>query len=176
VFHPSRQQWNEKGNWMLVEAFKRFHKEYSDSVLVLVDWSLDRKRTRAYVKKLGLEKSVIYLGLMSKPRLIKWYNQSTVVADQFILGSYGTTAPEAMACAKPVIMYLSRRHMLQTFGEMPPVLNARTSEDIYQQLMLCTDKTFLKKQGDLSRRWTIEQHGSKVVGEKHLEIYNRILA
>lgn len=175
VFHPSRQQWNEKGNWMLIEAFQRFHKEHSDSVLVLVDWSIDRKRTRAFVKKLGLEKSVIYLGLMSKPRLIKWYNQSTVVADQFILGSYGTTAPEAMSCESPVIMYLSKRHMLQTFGEMPPVLNVRTAEQIYQQLLLCTDKSFLKKQGELSRRWVLKHHSPEVVTQKHLEVYKEIL-
>lgn len=175
IFHPSRQMWSEKGNWMAIQAFQHFQKEYPDSVLVLVDWSLDRKKTRELVKRLGLERHVKYLSLMSKPQLIEWYNKSTVVLDQFILGSYGTTAPEAMSCEAPVIMYLSKRHMLQTFGEMPPVLNVRSSEEIYKQLLLCTDKTFLRKQGELSRRWVLKHHGAEVVTQKHLEIYDKIL-
>jgi len=175
ILHPTRQHWSEKGNWLAIKAYAKFRKEHPDSILALVDWSVDRKRTRALINKLGLTKNVIYLGLMSKPRLIKWFNKATVMLDQFLLGSYGTNAPECMSCGTPVIMYLSHKHMKETFGAMPPVLNASSTEQIYEKMMLCTDKTFRRKQGELSREWVLDQHSAEVVAQKHLDVYRKVL-
>ncbi|MEM2130104.1 MAG: glycosyltransferase [Candidatus Bathyarchaeia archaeon] len=174
-FMPSRQYWKEKGNNIFVESFYKFHNEQKDSVLVMTEWGTDLRKTKELVKKLEIEKSVIWLPLMSKPRLIKWYNLSTAIADQFILGSYGTTAPEAMACEKPVIMYLSEQHNMKAFGDLPPVLNVKKKEDILNYLLLCTDSNFTRRIGEQSRKWIEKIHGPEVVINKHLAIYKNII-
>ncbi|MBS7614765.1 glycosyltransferase [Candidatus Bathyarchaeota archaeon] len=174
-FMPSRQYWQEKGNNIFIESFYQFHKEYKDSILAIAEWGTDLHRTKELIKKLGIEKSIIWLPLMSKPRLIKWYNLSTAIADQFVLGSYGTTAPEAMACEKPVITYLSEEHNMKAFGDLPPVLNARKKEDILNCLLLCTDHNFNRRIGEQSRKWIIRIHGPDVVTNKHLAIYKNII-
>jgi len=174
-FMPSRQYWKEKGNNIFIVSFYQFHKEYKDSVLAITEWGTDLHRTKELVKKLDVEKSIIWLPLMSKPRLIKWYNLSTAIADQFVLGSYGTTAPEAMACEKPVIMYLSEEHNRKAFGELPPVLNVKNQADILNYLLLCTDSNFTRRVGELSRKWVEKTHGSEVVINKHLAIYMKII-
>jgi glycosyltransferase involved in cell wall biosynthesis len=174
-FMPSRQYWIEKGNNLFIEAFSQFHKEYKDSVLAMCEWGPDLYETKALVKKLDIEKSVMWLPLMSKPRLIKWYNLSTVVADQFILGSYGTTAPEAMACEKPVIMYLSEKHNLRAFGELPPVLNAKKKDDILKNMLMCTDSKFRSSVGRLSREWVEKHHSPEVVINRHIFLMSKVI-
>lgn len=170
-FMPSRQIWREKGNDLVVEAFARFCKEYKEALLAMIDWGEDAERTRSLVSKLGIEKSVMWLPLMSKPRVMRWYNLSTAVADQFVLGSYGTTAPEAMACEKPVVIYISEQHHLRTFGEVPPVLNARSTEEILSSLILCTDSSFRRKVGGLSREWVERHHSPEIVVSRHIAAY-----
>lgn len=176
VFVPSRQNWEVKGHHLLMQAFAKFHKEYSDSKLVMVNWGTEVKASKRFVHRLGLDSAVEWVKLMSKPKLIRWYNRATVIADQFILGSYGTSTPEAMACGKSVIMYLSPSHMLETFGEQPPVLNAKTVDDIYSKLILTTDPTFRRKQDKLSRDWVLKHHSPKVVVDLHLKVYEKALA
>jgi len=144
-------------------------------VLALVDWSDDREKTRHLITKLGLENHVIYLGLMSKPRLIRWYNQATVVADQFLLKGMGTTVSEAMACGKPVIISTSKTMALEAYGDVPPILHADSSERIFNQLMKCTDKGFRKKVGAESREWVLKHHSPEVVAKRHLELYEKAL-
>lgn len=175
IFHPARQYWREKANHLMIKAFHKFHKEEPDSVLVIVDWSDDREKTRNLIKKLGLEKDVIYLGLMSKPRLIKWYNRATVVADQFLLKGMGTTVSEAMACGKPVIISTSKEMALKAYGDVPPILHADSSERIFNQLVKCTDKGFRKKVGAESRRWVLKHHSPEVVAKRHLELYEKVV-
>ncbi len=174
-FMPSRQQWKEKGNNLFVEAFAQFHKEHRDSVLAMADWGTNLNETKALVEKLNIGKSVMWLPLMSKPRLIKWYNLSTAIADQFILGSYGTTAPEAMACEKPVMIYLSEKHNLKAFGEFPPVLNIIEKDDILKYLFMCTDSTFRSRMGQLSREWVEKHHSPEIVINSHISIALKVI-
>ncbi len=174
-FMPSRQYWKEKGNNLFVEAFAQFHKEHQDSLLVMSGWGTDLNETKALVEKIDIKKSVMWLPLMSKPRLIKWYNLSTAIADQFILGSYGTTAPEAMACEKPVMIYLSEEHNIKAFGEVPPVLNVKNKDDILKYMFMCTDSKFRSHIGKISREWVEKHHSPEAVINRHLSIYIDIM-
>ena len=52
--------------------------------------------------------------------------------DQFVLGSWGTSTPEAMSCGKPVLMFYKKEFILRAFGEEPPILNSFSEEDIFK--------------------------------------------
>jgi len=103
--------------------------------------------------------------------LIQYYNIADIVLDQFVLGSWGTSTPEAMSCGKPVLMFYKKEFILRAFGEEPPILNSFSEEDIFSNLMkLAKDMDFRKEIGRKSRDWIIKTHSPKVVAKKHLEI------
>ncbi len=54
IFHPSRQEWRIKGNDLLIRAFARLAREVPGARLVIVDWGLDRVRTKTLVSFLDL--------------------------------------------------------------------------------------------------------------------------
>lgn len=110
-----------------------------------------------------------------KRELVEYYNAADAILDQFILGSYGTAAPEAMACEKPVLMYYSEPAFLRTFGELPPLLNAFTPEDIEKQLSQCVDQSFRREIGNKSRQWVAKHHSWQLVVEKHRRLYSFVL-
>jgi glycosyltransferase involved in cell wall biosynthesis len=174
-FMPSRQIWRDKGNDLFVEAFAQFLKEYRDSLLVMVDWGIDKERTKMLVQKLEVQKSVLWVPLMSKPLLVRWYNRSTAILDQVVLGSYGTSAPEAMACEKPVLIYISQKRYLKTFGEVPPVLNVKQPQEILEAMIRCTDSSFRSHIGRLSREWVEKHHSPEVVINRHIFVMSKVI-
>jgi len=145
-FHPARHVYDVKGNDRLILAFSRFIKEGYEAKLRMVDWGWleDVEKSHRLVKKLGLEEHVEWVSPYSKPALIRVYNEADAVFDQFILGSGGTTMFEAMACGTPVVIYLNDWNE-KCFGEMPPIVNARTVEEIYDAMVRLTDENFRKK-------------------------------
>ena len=91
--------------------------------------------------------------------------------DQFVVGSWGTTTPEAMSCGKPVLMFYKKNYILRAFGEEPPILNSFTEEEIYSNLIkLAKDADFRKDLGKKSREWVIKTHSPRIVALKHLEV------
>jgi len=173
IFCYSRQDWKEKGQDKLINAFATFLKEQEDSLLVLVDWGVDLQRSKSRIASLGIERHVRWVPLMSKPCLVEWINKSTVVADQFNLGSSGTAGFEAMACGKPLIIYLSQSHFSRVYDELPPVLNARTEDDIAHSFAICRSKKAREEIGRKLRQWVAKHHDSAKIARMHLELYKR---
>ena len=176
VFCFSRQNWREKGQDKLIRAFTRFLKQNKDSLLVFVEWGQDLARSKDLIAQMDIQEHVKWVPLMSKPSLVEWVNRSTVVADQFNLGSSGTAGFEAMACAKPLIIYLSNPHFNRLYDELPPILNARTEDEILHALDVCTDRKARDDLGRKSRLWVSRHHDAAQVAKKHLAVYKRMLA
>jgi len=134
LFSPARQNWKYKGNDKMIKAFAKFVKEFPNSKLILVSWHIDKEKSKNLVKELGISDKVIWINPVPKNQLIQYYNAADIVLDQFTLGSWGTSTPEAMACEKPVLIYLKENYIIRAFGEMPPLLNSFSMEDIYCNL------------------------------------------
>jgi len=173
IFCPSRHIWREKGNNIAIKAFGKFQKIFNpDAELHLCKWGEDLHHSELLVKKLDI-KNVIWHPPMPKPKLINLYKMSDVILDQFILGSYGTSAPEAMSCGKPVLMYLDRKTNIAVYGEMPPVVNVRTSEGIVNALA-SLDRNKLLELGRKGREWVLRKHSIEVVTKIHMDLYRKI--
>ena len=133
------------------------------------------EKTAKLIRKLDLTKHCTWLPLMSKPLLINMINKSTVIADQFLLGSSGTAGLEALACGKPLIIHLSKKHIRKVYPEMPPVLEAHSERQIYEALTLMTDATVRKRLSRESRRWILKYHSPDAVIPEHLKMYAEAL-
>jgi len=173
IFCPSRHIWREKGNHIALYAFAEFQKKFNpEAELHLCRWGEDLYRTKLLIKKLGI-KNVVWHSVMPKPKLIDLYRMSDVVLDQFVLGSYGTSAPEAMSCEKPVFVYLDKDANRNAFGEIPPVINVRTPEEILKALS-CLDRKKMQDIGRKGREWVIRKHSLEIVTKIHVELYRKL--
>jgi len=173
IFSPSRQIWREKGNDVIIRAFDTYQKKFnSEAEIHLCRWGEDLARSMELVQKLGT-KNVVWHDTMTKPQLVSMYRRSDVVLDQFVVGSYGTAAPEAMSCGKPVVMFLDEELNTKAFGEMPPVINARTEDEIVKALSSMGRKETLDL-GRRSRDWILRRHSLEAVAKVNLNAYRRL--
>lgn len=191
VFHPTRQAFTSaeisgrKGNDRLYRALGRLHREGKlFTLLVIAKGDVDERAAKELMKSLGIEDRVIWLPLMPRHELIRWYHVADVAAGDFVNGALGSISLEAMACACPLLMFMHVKpegedflSPYDMFPELPPVLNARTDDDIYQELVRYVDRpSDLEAVGRTSREWVMK-HGSGVpVAQRFLALYQKILA
>jgi len=175
-FMPSRHHWREKGTDRVINAFSRFAKRDRTSLLVMVDWGTNITESKELVRKLAIpSRNIRFVQPMPKKDLIDMYNEADVVLDQFTLGSWGTATPEAMACEKPVIMYYDAKVINECFGSLPPILNARTTDEIYQRMIECRDPEARRKVGVASRTWVKRTHDPSLVVDIHIATAKEVL-
>jgi glycosyltransferase involved in cell wall biosynthesis len=173
-FHPARQYWRYKQNWKLFEAFRKFIDAGYRAKLRCVYWGFleEVNKSLELIKKLKLEAYVEWIEPVSKPRLIKLYNQADAVFDQFGCGSSGTVGFETMSCGKPLVIYLNREWHLDTFGEVPPILNARSPEQIFEMMKFVAEQPeACKKIGEAEREFVLKYNHADVVAPKFIKLY-----
>ena len=176
LFSPARQIWKEKGNDKMIRAFARFAKEVPKSKFIMVGWSIDEENSKNLVNALGIRDRIVWIPPVPKGVLIQYYNAADIVLDQFVLGSWGTSTPEAMACEKPVLMFYKKNYIMRAFGEEPPILNSYSEDEIYSNLIkIARNREFAVELGKNNREWIIKTHSSRVVALRHLEILQKVV-
>jgi glycosyltransferase involved in cell wall biosynthesis len=174
---PARQDWREKGNDVLLRGAASLLREQVHAVLYVGDWGVDLERSRALALELGIADSVRWLPPVPKVELIDLYRAADVVLDQFVLGTFGGTAPEALACAKPVVMAFDPALHGWCFPEQPPIVPAATTEEVAAALSrLAAAPAERVRLGEEGRAWVVRNHNWRLVAERHSEIYERVLA
>jgi glycosyltransferase involved in cell wall biosynthesis len=177
LLSPSRHDWHIKGTDRLLRGFAEFVRvERPNSLLLLNEWGLEIDRSKTLIRELGLDSNVRWLPPLPKLRLIDAYRAADVVLDQFLIGTFGAVAPEAMSCGRPVVMAFDAAHHEWCFPVLPPVINARTPEQIHEALArLARDPEERGRIGRMGRAWIEEHHSSSVVLEKQFAVYENVL-
>jgi glycosyltransferase involved in cell wall biosynthesis len=174
IFHPSRHHWDakrdtswDKGNDILIEGFARFVNEvYPKAGAVFVEWGQTLKQTREHLAKHGIEKNILWIAPQPTPRMNAYIQASDVLADQFCIGTFGGIMPKGLLFGTPNLIYLEGPVHQWCLPEMPPVLNTRTPEDVFQALKrLYEDRTFAKNIADDGRAWYAKYHSSRAVAD-----------
>ena len=184
-FMPSHLDWgvtdnvpgrsSTKGNDRFICAFARYVKENDNAHLVILDRGPDREIAKQLISQLGISSCVTFLPEMQKEELVKHFRMADVIVDQFDVGAFGTTGLEAMACAKPVMIYIKNHCADQCYSERPPVLNAQSEKEIYQQISLLHDKNYREQIGRKARSWIIKYHDADRVADRLIGIYEDVL-
>jgi len=177
IFAPARHDWSVKGNDRMIRGVARvMREERVPIVLVLTKWGEDVEKSRELILSEGIEDKVIWSPLLSKLKMIDYYRGSDVVMDQFVLGTFGLTTAEAMACGKPVVVYFKPALHEPCFPVMPPVVAALTEQEIGEQTSaLVNNLAWRLAQGEKSRQWVCQHHGWEIVARKHIQLYREIL-
>lgn len=137
--------------------------ERPDVRFIFLGWGSNAEDFRARVAALGLQSRLIMLPPVGKARLIDYYRSCDVVLDQFVYGYYGATALEAASIGKPVVMKLRAEQYAPLYrGDVAPVLNAETPEEIRQKLLELIDSPNRRETvGRKLREWLVRNHGEE---------------
>lgn len=176
LFSPTRHDWHDKGNELVISAFARLvHDGHPHAVIVFTEWGEDVGRSKQLAKRLGIERNVRWLPPLSKPRLLDGYRAADIVLDQFVIGTFGGIVPEAMACAKPVVVAYDAAAHEWCFSEHPPVLGARSEDEIFRHLTrVIHDHGERRRVGSAGREWVERHYSTGVVVKRHSAVYAEI--
>ena len=167
VFMPSRWEWGTKGTQHFIKAMSAFQKRH-DCDFILVNWNgaVDETKTMYLLHKYNL--SFWIYPQMSHERLIKMVLRSHVILDQCVLGVFGLTTLEALACNRSVIAFFNRQYLDYYDRDMPPIINVKPTTilaglerafNTWRKIQICKD----------GPKWVEKHHSPKVVAEKFLE-------
>ncbi len=173
LFSPASHNWDIKGSDVMLRAFAELVRQGpAKSVLVLTEWGLELDRSRALIEELGIGGRVRWIKPLPKLQLIDAYRGADIVLDQFLIGTFGAIAPEAMACGRPVIMAYDAEVNEWAFPTAPPIVPARTVEELSRQLTrLVGDPGEQARIGLAGRDWVERHHGWRLVVDRQLKIY-----
>lgn len=184
IFHPARQHWDaqrhpswEKGNDILIEGMARAVRETGARLgAVFVEWGQTIQQSRELIARLGIEKNIKWVSPMHSANMARYIDACDLLADQFFLGAFGSTMPRALALGKPAMIYLDEEIHRWCFSEMPPVMNARTPEQVYEGLKRALEHPDWL--ADLARQgqgWYQKYHSNAVIRERLISFYEDIL-
>ncbi len=173
VFHPSRQHWEaqrhpswEKGNDIFLKGFARFVKTARPrAAAILVDWGKTVAESRALIKELGIADHVLWIPPQNAAGMAAYIKACDVLADQFFLGAWGSTMPRALYLGTPAIIYVNESIHRWCFSEMPPIVNADSSDTVHAGLCRLADEGYRRELGAAGRAWYDKHHSNKIITE-----------
>ena len=177
IFHPTNHYWKDKGNDIFLRAYVKLAREKDNVHLITINRGQDFHQSLEILNAPELkEKFTILPETLPQNQLPQIYANVDAVADQFISGSLGLIGQEAMASEKPLISYLNEELYKKIYGDIPPILNARTESDVYDALtQLLSDGKKCIEVGKKSRSWLLKHHNPDTVINKYILLYKSIL-
>ena len=148
VYFPTRQEVHIKGVEAILKGFKMFTKDAPDARLWITRYGSDLPVTDFLIQKYELQDFIQWIPLVPKTKFAEIINKSDVVIDQLRVNALGGVADQAMACEQRVIVAIREDWYKEQLGEVPPVLNAHTANDVYMRLLEC----YTKKHHNLKKR------------------------
>jgi len=179
-FLASRAKDTIKGTHKAVRAFKSYIDTTPDATLLISYRGDGMDDLVSLLRKLELDDHIGFMHSQPKRVLRDIYCSVDVVLDQFsAIGSFGTTVVEGLACEKPVVSHIDpgvHAWCKDVLPELPPVCQAFTEEEIYQQLVsLGKSKGDRKKYGKKGKDWIKKWHSSQRTTDLNLNLYKRVL-
>ncbi len=185
VFHPPRQHWEprrhpdwEKGNDLFIRGFARFvHEVNPRAGAVLVKWGQTVQASKNLLSSLGVADRVLWIPPQPNVAMIRYTRACDLLADQFFLGAFGSTMPKALLHGCPAMLYLDEDRHHWCFPELPPVINARTPEDVFQGLArLYRDPDYAKDLVHRGKAWYAKYHSNAVIAETFIQALREALS
>lgn len=112
---------------------------------------------------------------MPRHQALQVVKEADLFLDQFVLGGYGLAALEAMAFAKPVVLYVKPSLLAQYPADLP-VINA-TQDNLTEVLApLLADASLRHELGRRSRAYVERHHDALAIGRQLIGIYEELRA
>jgi hypothetical protein len=185
VFHPPRHHWSverklegDKGNDIFLTGFAKFIKDCEPKAKVLlVKWGTTLGQSISLIERLGITSNVRWILAQPHREMIRFICSSDMVADQFVLGAFGNIMPMTLFCGRPAMLFLDEGMHSWCFDTMPPVINAKNSEEVFAGLCkVHENKAFVNELITRGHDWYSKYHSNKRVGEILQSAYAGVLS
>jgi hypothetical protein len=143
---------------------------------VFVAWGQTIQASKDLINSLGVTDRVLWIPPQPNVAMIRYTRACDLLADQFFLGAFGSTMPKALLHGCPAMLYLDEERHRWCFSEMPPVINARTPEQVFEGLSrLYRDAGYAKELVVRGRAWYERYHSNRVIAEIFLEAFREAI-
>jgi len=185
VFHPPRHHWSapqrlegDKGNDIFLTGFAKFIKDREPKAKVLlVKWGTTVGQSISLIEQLGITPNVRWILAQPHREMIRFICGCDLVADQFVLGAFGNIMPQALFCGRPAMLFLNEAMHTWCFDTMPPIINAKSPEDVYAGLCkVHENKPFVNELITRGHDWYMKYHSNERVGEILQSAYASVLS
>lgn len=164
-FFPTRQDWvdgtgyADKANDIFFKAMSKLRGSGYSVGAVCCHWGGNVAQSKELINFLGLDTHVEWMPPLPIIPFERMCMAADIVVDQFKLGAFGGVVFKAMAVGAPILTYLNQDLLKAQYPVLPPVINCRTAEDIFERVVdLIRDPAKLNKMGEKSRQWISEHH------------------
>lgn len=172
-----RHDWAIKGTDKYIRALPGLVELLGrDFRVIMTQWGTELERSMALAESLNVADLIIWSAPLSRRQLIKTLKSVDVLFDQLALPHFGATAPEGIAAGVPVIMSYDPQSTAWLVSEPAPILAAHDSAGIVSQVSQALDPAWLRDYRRRAERWFDEQHSSRIVVQKHFEVYSRLIS
>jgi glycosyltransferase involved in cell wall biosynthesis len=159
-FPPMVGAWENKRNDILVRGIAIYHRRTGRPIDVrFVTKGQSVPDTRALVRKLGIDGLVTWRGEMTQRDVFEEYTRADVVSEQFGRHAVGMAGFDALAMGRPVLCNWRPEIFETAFGETAPFLQARTPDEVADQLVRLDDVNLRADLGVRGRQF-VERHVS----------------
>jgi len=175
-FHPTNHLWRVKHNEIFLKAYIKLANSRNDIFLITINRGEDAKKSIELLKTSNIEgKYKILPSTLNQKELSDYYHSSDAIADQFGVGSFGFIGIEVLHIGKPLICYIDLENYRQLYGESPPVINSKNSEEMIDLLKkLIEDRTYYEKVCKYSHDWFMKFHDEDILIEKYTKLIEMI--
>src|SRR5258708_14719444 len=170
----ARQNWAVKGNDRLFRAFAELLSRGIKAVLVIPGWGQEVAQSKVLCRNLNIAKRVAWIAPVSEPVLLKYYQASDLILDQFVLGVFGLITCKALSCGKAVLTSYDKPTHAWCFAEHPPVVHCSSEKEIFDAMFsLLRSPDRIAEIGRAARRWVEKHHSKKVVQGILIDVMKR---
>jgi glycosyltransferase involved in cell wall biosynthesis len=168
---PGDQRNSSKGNDRFLRAFMRALDQGLDAECHMVDRGPDRVVARNMTETSRHSERFVWMPHLTRDELFREMARADVIVDQFDVGGLGSIAVEAMAIGKAVLTFLRPSSLSIVYAEPPPVINAQTEDEIFEQIRGQT-RPELQRIGREARRWVRQNHSWQTCLDQYLFYYS----
>ena len=142
----------EKSVDTLIKAIPHIIKKHSNTHVMIVGAGYLKPKLEKLAQRLGVNKHITFLGLVSEEDKILAYNASDIFVLPSLAELEGMVVLEAMACGKPIIVSDAEMSASRYFVDGNGFLfKTEDHQDLaHQVLKLITDSALRKKMGEIS--------------------------
>ncbi len=167
IIHPSNLDWGSsdfspnrisKGNDKFIRSVIRALKNNVNLKCIILDRGPDRDKAKSIINNSGFSQCFKWIPHQDRESLWQNIKKADLVVDQFDMGCFGMISMEAMAQAKPVMIYIDKNYWPLVYDEEPPVINCHTEDEIYHAILEWADKKKLQELGERAEKWVRKYH------------------
>lgn len=178
IFHPTAQNWKEKGNELFLHAYNQLCSLRNDIYLIISERGPDIEKAKHILETGNAKNNYRLVPYLDTTSLQYYYNLVDIIVDQFVFTSFGMITIEAMKCAKPVMVKINESLYKKFYGSLPPgLINCNTQDEIFDNLNnLASHRESCIRLGNQNKEWLEKNLSNSKLVELYIDLCSKIIS